>query len=179
MPDPVTALANDPRLQRLCRLCTALPEVLGSLHEDYADFRVRGKLFAYFLCNHHHDGIVSVCCKAARGENEDRVRHDPRRFYLPAYIGKQGWFGLRLDQGHIDWDEIANLLELSYCLAAPMTLVRQLRNPQESVDSTEHPGANSLPAKVRPATVRPASVRHAKAQPTSSKRGTASGRKQT
>jgi hypothetical protein len=27
---------------------------------------VRGKVFAYFLNNHHGDGLVSVCCKAAR-----------------------------------------------------------------------------------------------------------------
>jgi hypothetical protein len=85
---------------------------------------VRKKVFAYFLNNHHGDGIVSVCCKSARGENVDRANIAPERFYLPAYIGPRGWFGLRLDRGTIDWKEVENIVELSYCLAAPRTLAR-------------------------------------------------------
>jgi predicted DNA-binding protein (MmcQ/YjbR family) len=115
---------EDPRLTRLTGLCLALPEATRAVRGDHADFRVRKKVFAYFLDNHHGDGIVSVCCKSALGENVDRARREPDRFYLPAYIGVRGWFGLRLDRGRIDWREIENILELSYCLAAPKTLVR-------------------------------------------------------
>ena len=43
----------------------------------------------------------------------------PERYYLPAYIGARGWFGLRLDRGAIDWREVSNIVDLSYCLAAP------------------------------------------------------------
>lgn len=70
---------------------------------------------------------AALCCKAANGENEDRARREPARFYLPRYIGSKGWFGLRLDQGRIDWHEVQNLLELSYTLAAPATLARQVQ----------------------------------------------------
>jgi predicted DNA-binding protein (MmcQ/YjbR family) len=110
--------------RKLTRLCLALPEATLSGRGDHADFRVRGKVFAYFLNNHHGDGIVSVCCKSALGENVDRVSYAPDRFYLPAYIGARGWFGLRLDRGSIDWAEVQNVIELSYCLVAPKTLVR-------------------------------------------------------
>jgi len=54
---------------------------------EHADFRVRGKVFAYFLNNHHGDKIVSVCCKSALGENVDRASREPNRFYLPAACG--------------------------------------------------------------------------------------------
>jgi predicted DNA-binding protein (MmcQ/YjbR family) len=113
---------EDPRLTKLTKICLGLPEAERRALGDHADFRVRGKVFAYFLNNHHGDGIVSVCCKAALGENIDRASREPRRFYLPAYIGPRGWFGLRLDHKAVDWTEVRNLVELSYCLAAPKTL---------------------------------------------------------
>ena len=118
-----TAVREDSRLRKLTQMCLALPEAERRLTGDHADFRVRGKVFRYFLSNHHGDGIVSVCCKSALGENVDRVSREPERFYLPAYIGPRGWFGLRLDLGAIDWEEVQNVVELSYCLAAPKTLV--------------------------------------------------------
>jgi phosphoribosylglycinamide formyltransferase-1 len=119
-----TAVREDRRLRRLTDICLALPEAERRLTGDHADFRVRGKVFAHFLNNHHGDGIVSVCCKSALGENVDRVSREPERFYLPAYIGPRGWFGLRLDLGAINWEEVQNVIELSYCLAAPKTLVK-------------------------------------------------------
>jgi phosphoribosylglycinamide formyltransferase-1 len=121
-----TPKREDRRLRRLSELCLALPEAERRLKGDHADFRVRGKVFAYFLDNHHGDGIVAVCCRSALGENIDRAAREPGRFYLPAYIGARGWFGLRLDRGPIDWAEVRNVIELSYRLAAHKTLVRAL-----------------------------------------------------
>ena len=110
-------------LKKLTEICLNLPEAERRDSGDHADFRVRGKVFAYFLNNHHGDGIVAVCCKAALGENVDRVSREPQRFYLPAYIGPRGWFGLRLDGEAIDWSEVRNLVELSFELVAPKRLV--------------------------------------------------------
>src|ERR1700689_1769266 len=98
--------SKTPGLARLSRICLALPESQPAVRGDHGDFRVRGKVFAYYLNSHHGDGIVSVCCKTSLGENVDRVSRDPERFYLPAYIGPRGWFGLRLDRGAIDWHEV-------------------------------------------------------------------------
>jgi len=111
---------------RITALCAGLPEVERSLRGDHADFRVRARVFAYFLNSHHGDGIVSVCCRSEPGENIDRVHSFPQRYYLPAYIGARGWFGLRLDVGPIDWREVRNVLELSYRRVAPRTLLRAL-----------------------------------------------------
>jgi len=112
-------------LAKLSDICLSLPETERRDMNDHADFRVRGKVFAYFLNNHHGDQIVSVCCKSALGENVDRASREPDRFYLPAYIGPRGWFGLRLDGEAIDWAEVRNLVELSYGLVAPKGLLKK------------------------------------------------------
>jgi predicted DNA-binding protein (MmcQ/YjbR family) len=113
-------------LQTLSKICLSLPEAIRKDSGDFADFRVRKKPFVYFLNNHHGDQIISVCCRAEMGENVDRASREPQRFYLPAYIGPRGWFGLRLDGPAVDWSEVRNLVELSYRLAAPKTLVKTL-----------------------------------------------------
>jgi predicted DNA-binding protein (MmcQ/YjbR family) len=110
-------------LRQLSKICLSFPETVRRDLNDHADFRVRGKVFAYFLNSHHGDGIISVCCKSALGENVDRASREPARFYLPAYIGPRGWFGLRLDGEAVDWSEVRNLLELSYGLVAPKRLL--------------------------------------------------------
>src|SRR5664279_4636960 len=120
------AKSEEPRLRRVSAICMKLPEVERNLRGDHADFRVRGRGLAYFLNNHHGDGIVSVCCRSELGENIDRVSREPNRYYLPAYIGRRGWFGMRLDLPHIDWGEVAAVVESSYRLAAPRRLVKEL-----------------------------------------------------
>ena len=122
--------SEDPRLTRLGTLCLALPGVVRADRGNHADFRVRKKVFACFLNDHHDHGIVSVCCKSALGENVDRASREPERFYLPAYIGARARFGLRLDRAMIDWREVENILELGDCLAAPKTLTRLVGQPQ-------------------------------------------------
>jgi phosphoribosylglycinamide formyltransferase-1 len=119
-------MPNDDKRGRLTAICQSLP---GAQHQDQGDhtiYRVRGKVFAYFLDNHHGDGIVSVCVKSQLGENVDRARLEPERFYLPAYIGPRGWFGMRLDRGRVRWREVAEIVEQSYRLTAPKTLIKQL-----------------------------------------------------
>jgi phosphoribosylglycinamide formyltransferase-1 len=117
---------GDRRLARLTEICLALPEAQQERMGDHASFSVRKKKFAYYLNSHHGDGIVSVCFKAERGENEVLLASDQTRFYSPAYIGPRGWVGLRLDVGKIDWSEVADFVTESYRLTAPKTLAAQL-----------------------------------------------------
>ena len=114
--------AEDPRLTRLTAICQRFPETTRKMHGSHASFRVRKKVFCYFLHDHHGDGIVSVCIRTARGENTEWAAHDPARFYLPAYIGPRGWIAMRLDRGRPDWGEIREFVSESYRLAAPRRL---------------------------------------------------------
>ena len=120
-------MKEDPRLTRLTKLALALPEASRLVHGSHAGFLARKKTFAYFLDNHHGDGIVAVACKALTGDNEVLARSDPTRFYLPAYIGPRGWVALRLDVGTVDWDEVRELLAGSYRLVAPKKLAAMVR----------------------------------------------------
>ncbi len=114
-------LARD-ALERLTTVCLSLPEADCERESRHATFRVRKKTFAYFLDNHHGDGIVGVCVKAAAGENETLIASNPKRFYSPAYIGARGWVGVRLDVGRVDWRDVAERVEDSYRRAAPKRL---------------------------------------------------------
>jgi predicted DNA-binding protein (MmcQ/YjbR family) len=117
---------EDRRLVRLTKICLELPEATRECHGRHATFRVRKKVFAYFLNDHHGDGIVSVSCKALPHDNQALVAGDPVRFYLPAYIGPRGWVGLRLDVGKIDWDEVSELVAGSYKIVGPEKLAAQV-----------------------------------------------------
>ena len=114
---PVTS--EDSRLSRLTRICLALPEAACRPCGSHAAFLVRKRIFAYFLNDHHGDGIVSVACKVLPGENTALAAAEPARAYLPSYIGPRGWIALRLDLRKVDWDEVAELVLGSYRLIAP------------------------------------------------------------
>ncbi len=112
----------DKRLTRVAKICSALAETSMKLHGSHAQFLVRKKTFAYYLDDHHGDGIVAITCKVAPGDHELLAKAQPDRFYLPAYIGAKGWVALRLDVGEIDWDEVRELLCESYRRVAPKSL---------------------------------------------------------
>jgi hypothetical protein len=125
-------MTEDRRLKRLTKICAALPETTRELHGSHATFLVRKKPFAYFLNNHHNDGIVAVSCKAFPGDNTALVASQPERFYLPAYVGPRGWVGLRLDRGEVDWDEVSELVTGSYIQCAPKTLAQKVEQAATS-----------------------------------------------
>lgn len=125
---PKSATSN-PILDRLTALALAFPEASRELSGSHASFRIRKKTFAYFLNDHHGDGIVAVTCKVLPGENAALAQAQPNRYYLPAYIGPRGWVALRLDLPKIDWSEVRDLLLTSYVLTAPKRLAALVRAP--------------------------------------------------
>lgn len=118
--------SNDLKLAQVKEIALSLPEAESAPYGDHWTFSVRDRKFAYYLDNHHGDGIVGICVKAGLGENTALIASDPVKFYMPAYIGPRGWVGLRLDAGSVDWDEVRELLTDSYLMAAPKTLAARL-----------------------------------------------------
>ena len=119
-------VAEDRRLTRLTKIVSALPETERETHDTHAAFLVRKKRFAYFLDDHHGDGIVALNCRAAPGENTALIASDPDRYYMPAYVGPRGWVALRLDVGTVDWEEVRELVTDAYLLTAPKRLAALL-----------------------------------------------------
>lgn len=116
-------------LSRLRKVCLALPEA----HEVEAwgepTLRVKNKLFAMYASSesHHGAGVASVWLKSTATNQSFMVGANPRRFFVPPYVGPSGWVGVRLD-GRVDWDEVADLCREAYALTAPKKLLQRLRS---------------------------------------------------
>jgi hypothetical protein len=123
---------EDESLQRLKDIAGALPECTVELAEPHAAFVVRKKTFAWFMVDHHGDGMTVACVKVPPGENQAMVAADPQRFVLPSYVASRGWVSIRLDVPNVDWYEVTELLTDSYRMTAPKTLVKQLEQPPPS-----------------------------------------------
>jgi hypothetical protein len=119
--DPDVARAA---LDRMTAICGALRESVCERRSKHATYRVGKKAFAYFLDNHHGDGIVAVCFKMDKGANAKLAKADPKHFYVPAYIGARGWVGMRLDLKRVDWKDVAQRASVSYRSVAPKRLMR-------------------------------------------------------
>jgi hypothetical protein len=114
-------------LERIRKLCTALPETSERLSHGAPTFFVRDKrAFLMVLTNLHGDGRFAIWCAAAPGMQELLVDADPERFFRPPYVGHRGWLGVRLDRG-LDWDELAGIVEDAYAEIAPPRLVEAAR----------------------------------------------------
>jgi predicted DNA-binding protein (MmcQ/YjbR family) len=103
-------------LTRLRKICLALPQAYDQETWDDPTFRVKGKIFVLV-----RDDGMTFWCKAPPGSQNVLVNADPRRFYVPPYVGHKGWVGVRLD-GRPDWDEVARIVKRSYMLVAPRRL---------------------------------------------------------
>ena len=117
-------------VERLRKLCLALPEVEERLSHGAPTFFVRGKrAFVMVLANHHGDGRFAIWCAAGEGVQQMLVEADPEHFFVPPYVGHRGWLGVRLD-GPIDWDELAGLAEDAFVEIAPARLVEAAARPR-------------------------------------------------
>src|ERR1043165_9810784 len=93
------------RRERLIEICETLPEVTHeAVGAGHVVFRVRKKNFAYFLFDHHGDGRIGFCCRSNLSEQRRLIRTDAETFFVPAYVGKRGWIGIRLDLDEVDWE---------------------------------------------------------------------------
>jgi hypothetical protein len=119
---------EDVGLERVREICLGFPEAVENAENPMArpTFRVRDKIFAYYMNDHHGDGRVAVWAKAAPGMQAALVGADPTRYFVPPYVGPRGWIGIRMEVPGVDWEEVADLLEESYRLIAPRRLVARL-----------------------------------------------------
>ena len=95
-------------------LCHRLPDVTERPSHGSPTFFVNGqRTFAYFLDNHHGDGRLALWCAAPDGAQAMLVDSDPDGFFLPPYVARLGWIGVRLDRD-VAWNQIAMVLEAAH-----------------------------------------------------------------
>jgi hypothetical protein len=109
-------------IERVRRVCLALPEATEQEAWGEPTFRVRKKVFAMHAAagNHHGAGHESLWCAAPLGVQEIMVHSEPRKFFAPPYVGTKGWVGIRLEA--VDDEELRSLVVQSYCMVAPKKL---------------------------------------------------------
>ena len=116
---------DDRPLERLRKLCLALPETTERLSHGEPTWFVRDKKVFVTFADHHHDDRLAFWCAAPAGTQEALVGSDPDRFFRPPYVGHRGWLGVWLDVPQ-EWDEIAELVTDAYRVVAPKSLVEGL-----------------------------------------------------
>jgi hypothetical protein len=116
------------RLARVRALALALPAAAEKLSHGMNGFFVEGgKFFAYFIHNHHGDGITALLVKASGVEEQAQlIENDPDLYYRPAYFGPSGWIGIRLDGGEVDYGHVEDWLERSWRASAPKRLAAMM-----------------------------------------------------
>jgi hypothetical protein len=110
-------------LERLRRICLALPETSERLSHGPPSFFVRDKkCFLMLLDDHHGDGRFAIWCAAPPGNQELLIAAHGDRFFRPPYVGHRGWLGVLLNDG-VDWDELEGIVEDAFASVAPKALL--------------------------------------------------------
>ncbi|MBW2281519.1 MAG: MmcQ/YjbR family DNA-binding protein [Deltaproteobacteria bacterium] len=112
-------------LKRVRKICLELPEAVEKEAWGGPTFRVK-KMFAMYVDDHHGDGRNALWIKSTADDQDVLVDSDSERFFVPPYVGKNGWVGVRLEKDRVDWEEVAELVEDGYRLIAPRRLVERL-----------------------------------------------------
>lgn len=102
-------------IERLRQLALALDGASEKLSHGEPTFFVRGRTFAMIDDHHHGADRVAAWLRAPDGAQRSLVDADPAHFFLPPYVGKSGWIGVRLD-GQLPWTVIADLVRQAHAM---------------------------------------------------------------
>jgi hypothetical protein len=111
---------GEKHLERVRRICMALPETMEKLSHGEPTFFVRKRVFAMCSNNHHNDGHIAVVVPAAIGIQAMLIESSPEKFYKPPYVGGSGWVGIEL--GRVNDKALAFHLREAWRLIAPEKL---------------------------------------------------------
>ena len=111
---------GEKQIERVRRICLALPETWEKISHGEPTWFVKKRVFAMFSNNHHNDGHIAVTIPAAIGIQEMLIKKSPKKFYRPPYVGVAGWVGIELDR--ISDEELALHLREAWRLIAPESL---------------------------------------------------------
>lgn len=111
-------------LQRVRRICSALPASEEKLSHGAPTFFVRNKVFCMFADNHHGDGRIAVWLPAPSGLQEVLLANAPDKYFKPPYVGVRGWIGVELRK--IKPQELTLHIHEAWGLIAPAKLQAML-----------------------------------------------------
>jgi hypothetical protein len=118
------------QLERVRRICLALPETSEKLSHGEPTFFVRKKVFVMFANNHHEDGRIAVWLPVPSGFQADLIETAPVIYFKPPYVGVRGWVGIKLDQ--IGEDDLRFMIQTAWELIAPKELLAKISTEARS-----------------------------------------------
>src|SRR5215813_11937403 len=89
---------NEKHLERVRRICAALPETTEKLSHGEPTFFAAKKVYVMFANNHHNDGHIAVWLPAALGQQTTLIKASPETYFKPPYVGVRGWVGVELSR---------------------------------------------------------------------------------
>jgi hypothetical protein len=122
------------QLERVRRICAALPEATERLSHGEPTFFVQNKVFVMFADNHHNDGHIAVWLPAPSGFQSALIEKSPATFFNPPYVGVRGWIGIELDQ--ISDKDLTFHIQVAWELIAPKRLLSRVK---AGADTTKPP----------------------------------------
>lgn len=128
MPHPPRFSEDDPYLHQARAIALALPGAQEKISHGRPHF-FTVKVFAMYGAvvkgDHTSQALARSVVILPDATEREALLQDPR-FVVPGYVGAYGWLALDLTHGIPDWREVAELIDASYRITAPVSLVRQL-----------------------------------------------------
>jgi hypothetical protein len=103
-------------IDRVRKVAQALPGTTEKVSHGEPSF-FRGRMYVTVDDDHHGSGHVAIWCRAETGVQAAFVDASPEHFFVPPYVGTQGWIGVRLDSG-LDPAVVARFVEQAWTEAA-------------------------------------------------------------
>lgn len=113
------------QLERVRRICAALPETTEKLSHGEPTFFVKNKVFVMFADNHHNDGHIAVWLPVPSGFQNTLIETAPETFFKPPYVGVRGWVGIELDR--ITDKDLTYHIQVAWELIAPKRLLASVK----------------------------------------------------
>jgi len=112
------------QLERVRRICSALPETSERVSHGEPTFFVHHKVFVMFANNHHNDGHIAVWLPAPPGLQTALIETSPGIFFKPPYVGVRGWIGIELDR--VTDEDLSFHIQVAWELIAPKRLLSKV-----------------------------------------------------
>jgi hypothetical protein len=116
------------QLERVRRICLALPEASERLSHGEPTFFAGKKVFTMFADNHHDDGRIAVWLPVPAGLQATLIESDPDIYFKPPYVGWRGWVGIEL--AAVSDEDLAYHIQVAWELVAPRRLLSDTNRPK-------------------------------------------------
>ncbi len=111
-------------LDRLRKICLALPETHETENFGHQWFRVKDKPFCIFM-GKPEAPLISIKVP----KRDQSLFLEDERFLKTPYIGQHGWISFQVAKAKVNWEEMTELIQASYTLCTPQK-VSSARRPK-------------------------------------------------